>query len=81
MAAGDPACELLPAWGMFSGAARDVYRDAIGADDAMWARARGWMVMPAVTGLSYYATTDPSMVERSQRALEVVLAEFNASVD
>jgi aminoglycoside phosphotransferase (APT) family kinase protein len=79
MAAGDPACELLPAWSLFPGAARDVYREAIGADDAMWARARGWIVMPAVTGLSYYANTDPSMVERARRSLEVVITEFNAS--
>lgn len=79
MAVGDPACELLPAWGMFSGHSREVFREATGLDDATWARARGWIVMPAVTGLSYYADTDPSMVERSRRSIEIVLSEFYAS--
>lgn len=78
MAAGDPACELLPAWGVFSGRSRDAYSEAIGADDAMWARARGWIVMPAVTGLTYYASTDPSRVRLARFALEVVLEEFYA---
>ena len=36
--AGEPANDLDPAWGMFSGANRDAFRDALAPDDATWAR-------------------------------------------
>ena len=39
---GDPACDLVPAWTMFDGAARDAFVAAVGLDDTAWARARGW---------------------------------------
>ena len=35
---GDPATELLPAWNLFRGASREAYREALGFDDATWAR-------------------------------------------
>jgi aminoglycoside phosphotransferase (APT) family kinase protein len=42
MGVGDPACDLMVAWTFLSGAARDTFRAALPADDATWARARGW---------------------------------------
>src|SRR3954469_15189291 len=39
---GDPACDLVPAWTMFDGAARAAFRETVGLDDATWSRARGW---------------------------------------
>lgn len=45
---GDPACDLVPAWTMFDGAARRVFRDAVALDDATWARARGWALWKAL---------------------------------
>lgn len=41
---GDPAIELLPAWWVFDDRARDVYRDALGVDDATWVRGWGWVL-------------------------------------
>jgi len=38
---GDPAPDLIAAWVLFSSAARDRFRDAVQADDAMWRRGRG----------------------------------------
>ena len=37
---GDPAVDLLPAWTLFSGDARDRFRTVAGLDDAAWARSR-----------------------------------------
>ncbi|MGO4300876.1 aminoglycoside phosphotransferase family protein [Leifsonia sp. RAF41] len=46
---GDPACDLVPAWTMFEGAARDAFVETVGVglDDATWARARGWALWKA----------------------------------
>lgn len=48
---GDPACDLVPAWTMFEGAARDSFRRTVGLDDATWARARGWALWKAAITL------------------------------
>lgn len=39
---GDPACDLVPAWTMFEGEARDAFVAAVGLDGSTWSRARGW---------------------------------------
>jgi aminoglycoside phosphotransferase (APT) family kinase protein len=39
---GDPSCDLAAAWTMFSGAGREAFRAGLPADEAMWARGRGW---------------------------------------
>ena len=39
---GDPACDLVIAWTLFDGDSRAEFRRLVPADDAMWARARGW---------------------------------------
>ena len=56
---GDPACDLIPAWNLLSAAAREVFRDAVGADDAAWARGRGRALSMAVIQLPYYRHTNP----------------------
>ena len=45
---GDPACDLVLAWTFLSGAGRRAFRDAVGQDDAAWARARGWALWKAL---------------------------------
>ncbi|MEV7099006.1 aminoglycoside phosphotransferase family protein [Amycolatopsis sp. NPDC051045] len=56
---GDPACDLIPAWNLLSAAARPVFRDVVGADDATWARGRGRALSMAVLQLPYYRHTNP----------------------
>lgn len=47
---GDPACDLVIAWSFFHGASRETFRRGLDLDDAIWARARGWMLwIAAVT--------------------------------
>ncbi len=48
---GDPACDLVPAWTMFDGEARDAFVATVGLDDATWARARGWALWKAAITL------------------------------
>jgi aminoglycoside phosphotransferase (APT) family kinase protein len=45
---GDPACDLAVAWTMLDGPSREVFRDRLGVDDAMWSRGRGWALWKAV---------------------------------
>jgi aminoglycoside phosphotransferase (APT) family kinase protein len=66
---GDPACDLLVAWHVFSGEARDAYRAAVGVDDATWARGIGWALSVAVGALDYYRGTNPALVASAHRAL------------
>jgi aminoglycoside phosphotransferase (APT) family kinase protein len=44
---GDPACDLVPAWTMFAGAATEAFRASVGLDDATWQRAAGWALWKA----------------------------------
>jgi len=45
---GDPACDLVISWTFFSGPSRAVFREAVGQDAGMWARARGWALWKAL---------------------------------
>ncbi|MGV9408982.1 aminoglycoside phosphotransferase family protein [Nocardia sp. NPDC003693] len=55
---GDPACDLVPAWTMFSGPSREVFRAAVGHDEDTWARARGWALWKALLTLEACPATD-----------------------
>ncbi len=45
---GDPACDLVLAWTVLRGRAREAFRKAVELDDATWARARGWALWKAL---------------------------------
>jgi aminoglycoside phosphotransferase (APT) family kinase protein len=66
---GDPACDLIPAWNLLSAATRPAFRDAVGADDATWARGRGWALSMAVIQLPYYRTTNPIISANARHVL------------
>ena len=71
---GDPAVDLVAGWALFSGKSREVFRNALNADDATWARGRGW-ALTAAGVLPYYRHTNPGIVARARRQLEEILAE------
>jgi hypothetical protein len=73
--AGDPACDLQPAWNVFEGESRAVFRAELQADDASWLRGRGWALSQAVNALAYYWDTNPGMVRQTSHALAQVLAD------
>jgi aminoglycoside phosphotransferase (APT) family kinase protein len=72
---GDPAADVAAAWTMFEGSARDLFRERLAVDDATWARARAWVMLPALTGVRYYETSVPAFAERSRRHLEAVTGD------
>jgi aminoglycoside phosphotransferase (APT) family kinase protein len=72
---GDPACDLQPAWNVFTGESRARYRDELQADDASWIRGRGWALCQAVVALPYYWDTNPGMIRQASHALAQILAD------
>jgi len=56
---GDPAADLIPAWNLLTAGTRRAFREAVGADDATWARGRGRALSMAVIQLPYYRHTNP----------------------
>ncbi len=71
---GDPACDLLVAWGLFSRDAREHFRAALRVDDASWARGSGWALSVGVIALPYYAETNPILANIARRLIAEVLA-------
>lgn len=57
---GDPACDLVPAWTVFTGAARAAFRAAAGLPADAWARARGWALWKCLITLAGGDGDDPA---------------------
>ena len=66
---GDPACDVVIAWTLLSGASRAAFREALGADRGTWARGRGWALWKALITLEH----DPTGPAR--RVLDEVVAD------
>ena len=73
-AVGDPACDLMPGWILFRGAARRAFFDEVGLDDATILRARGWTIAPALIGLSYYRNV-PHLFANAVASIDGALAD------
>ena len=74
---GDPAADLAPAWWTFTGDARTLYREELAdyGPEAWW-RARGWALLPSLTGIDYYRNTFPRMAEHGRRTVTAVLQDI-----
>jgi aminoglycoside phosphotransferase (APT) family kinase protein len=76
MGVGDPACDVMVAWKLHSGEARDAFRQALPTDDATWERARGWVLSQAVAILAYYTPeNNPVLCREAEDWLALVLSE------
>lgn len=70
---GDPACDLIPAWTIFAGESRDIFRKALVVDDAMWERGRGWALSIGLIALPYYVKTNPEFATLAKHMIDEVL--------
>ncbi len=75
MGVGDPACDLMPAWNLFTGETRAVFRAALAVDGATWARGRGWALSWGLIALPYYKTSNPVLAGIARHAIGEVLAD------
>ncbi|WP_155059949.1 aminoglycoside phosphotransferase family protein [Streptomyces blattellae] len=72
---GDPAVDLIVAWNLLPASARATFRQALGVDDAEWARGRGWALSVSLIQLPYYWTTNPPLAANSRHVIKEILAE------
>ena len=72
---GDPACDLMVAWTYLPAGARQVFRDALTADDAAWSRGRSWALHLGLTAAAY-AADDPVLGDLGRRTVAEVLNDF-----
>lgn len=72
---GDPAVDLIVAWNLLPASVRDTFRKAVGADDAEWARGRGWALSISLIQLPYYWDTNPALAENSRHVITEILTE------
>ena len=73
MAVGDPACDLVVAWDLLPGGARETFRTAVGVDDATWERGRGWALFMGLVAMPYYVESNPPFYRLAKRILENAL--------
>ncbi|MCB0163359.1 MAG: aminoglycoside phosphotransferase family protein [Anaerolineae bacterium] len=76
---GDPACDLITAWALFSGESRATFRSVLGVDHATWLRGRGQALSQAVIFIPYYLNSNPVGVQNARRMIDEVLADYRAS--
>lgn len=75
LGAGDPACDLFPAWNLLPAKAREVFREALSVDDATWIRGRGRTLSQALIALPYYRKTNPAMARNARHVIWTVRQE------
>ncbi|MCX5227822.1 aminoglycoside phosphotransferase family protein [Streptomyces sp. NPDC006553] len=77
---GDPACDTMPAWTLFTADTRPLFREAARVDDATWARGRGWALAWGLVTEHYYRETNPVLAAVARRTRTEALAEYAAPV-
>ncbi|GAB3404167.1 aminoglycoside phosphotransferase family protein [Flindersiella endophytica] len=71
---GDPACDLQPAWNVFTAATRARFHSTLGDDEPARLRGRGWALFQAATAISHYRGTNPGMLAQATNAISEILA-------
>jgi aminoglycoside phosphotransferase (APT) family kinase protein len=74
---GDPACDLVIAWTLFSGTSRVVFREAVAQDEGTWARARGWALWKALLGLAEAPDKDGERARAERRLVADILDDHD----
>ncbi|MFI6659241.1 aminoglycoside phosphotransferase family protein [Streptomyces sp. NPDC050523] len=80
LAVADPAVDLVPAWKVLPAQARDVFRERVGADDATWARGRGWALAGSLpVPDDPYFRDHPARTTAALHHLEQIIADHRGS--
>jgi len=75
---GDSAIDLQVAWNLLPAEARPTFREALGADDATWGRARGRALAQALVQIPYYKETNIPLATNARHVILEVLTEIRA---
>ena len=74
---GDPACDLTIAWTLFSGDNRAAFRAAVSADEAAWARGRGWALWKGLITLAEHVDANRVVAEDARHVIQEVLVDYS----
>lgn len=74
-AVGDPAADLPPAWWLFEGEARVMFKKSLGVGEDEWRRGRGWAFHNAVIAYAYYRDKEKAELTKMSRDAIVRLIE------
>ena len=72
---GDPAGDLPVVWNLLPADARNVFRAALGVDDATWERGRGWALSIALSNSRTTRSTNPLLAAGARHTIAEVLAD------
>ena len=73
---GDPACDLVPAWCLFSANSRQIFKKhLVNVDKHTWLRGKGWALSIALILLPYYKTRSPMMATLARQMLKNIFSE------
>ncbi len=72
---GDPACDLQPAWNVFTADSRRTFLTELRVDAEMRLRGRGWALSQALIALPYYWDTNAGIVSQALRTVALVLSD------
>ena len=72
---GDPACDMMPAWTLFTKETRENFRAVVGADADTWARGQGWALTFGLVAYPYYRVRNPAFARVAQRTIEAALED------
>ncbi|MFF1573219.1 aminoglycoside phosphotransferase family protein [Leifsonia sp. NPDC058292] len=72
---GDPACDLVLAWTLFDGEARERFRHELALDEDTWARARGWALWKALITVADSSYPVSGAAAGAQLTLDRLFAE------
>lgn len=71
---GDPACDLVIAWGLMNAKSRNIFRNhLIHMDNHTWMRGKGWALSIALIMLPYYKNSNPTLAQLARRMIEQIL--------
>jgi aminoglycoside phosphotransferase (APT) family kinase protein len=71
---GDPACDLIIAWGLFNEESRDIFKKALkGIDEETWLRGCARALSIAVIMLPYYKNSNPHLAQLSRRIINQII--------
>lgn len=73
---GDPACDLAIAWTLLGAEGRQVFREWLSVDEAMWARGRGWALWKTLSICSYTLGETNEEATTARRALGEIFSEY-----
>ncbi|MFD0633440.1 aminoglycoside phosphotransferase family protein [Catenulispora yoronensis] len=74
LAVGDPAPDTMIAFTLLGTKTREVYRSALGVDDATWARGRGWALVGGLNAYVSYAAVNPWVEAVTTRQIRAAIA-------